>query len=448
MNKLLLATLISATCGTGAVSANKLYTADVLSDLVKVSDNGRFVACGDTENSISYLWDSEKPEEFTSFGDVKIEVYDVSDNGEVVGALYETGGKWRSVIYRNGEWEQLPLHSAVMNTTAAVAITPDGSVIGGYQFLSDPDSEIAGRYYPCRWLRNSDGDYELEIYTELELPAHQGFYVTCMNKEGSTLGGRLYCGAGSTIPALVKDGELIIWNTLTSEMRPVYYKGQVIGEVERYFIDGYQDGYTGEYFVGEFDYCDAMGNFYGARTKASNVHGEEGEGTLTNYACIYNEKSGDWTDSTDYSVFGSGIGTDYIFAMNGKVIHDGEAESATTMFDVTAPKGINMITGTSDDGQVLAGQLYELNAASGEYQYYPFVIVLDEPLVSGVENVISGKDNAVILVSAGRIDVAGAEKVAVYDMNGRLVSTQTTSHVAPGVYAVKAGKTTRKVIVK
>ena len=80
--------------------------------------------------------------------------------------------------------------------------------------------------------------------------------------------------------------------------------------------------------------------------------------------------------------------------------------------------------------------------------YYPFAIVLDEPLVSGVDEIINTESDAKILLSAGRIDVIGAEEVAVYDLNGSLVSTSATSHVAPGVYVVKAGKSASKVIVK
>ncbi|MDE6843283.1 MAG: hypothetical protein K2J24_07140, partial [Muribaculaceae bacterium] len=98
---------------------------------------------------------------------------------------------------------------------------------------------------------------------------------------------------------------------------------------------------------------------------------------------------------------------------------------------------------------VLAGTRQELHPATGEYLYYPFVVVLDEPLTgepSGVEVIAESRDFAVI-ISKGRIDFANTEG-EVYDLNGRAMGRGTSVSVPAGFYVVKAGDMSRKVMVK
>lgn len=454
MKQLLLAGLAAAYCLP--MAANTLYSADTLGEVVSVSRNGKYVAVADNADNLAYLWNIDNP---TEFKDINAEgqalALCVSNDGIAAGATFNAKtGKYTPAYYKDGEWHALPVHAAVMYEAYAVAINDDASIIGGYQFISDATSEIKGRYYPCRWIRkdNVEGEaepvYELECYIDIELPDHQGFITTCMSKDGNILGGRLFCGAGSMIPAIIKDGKLIYWNELEERTEPFEFKGEIIGYFTAYYIDGYHDGATGEYFVGEFASVDNDGNFYGARTIASNVN-EDGRGKLTQYGCIYNSNTGEFTDIASPNYVSAGVaGGKVFFSRDAAVVEDGQQSTVGEKFNVTAPKPIYGISSTSADGKTLGGILYEIHPATGEYMYYPFAIVLDEPLVSGVDEIINTESDAKILLSAGRIDVIGAEEVAVYDLNGSLVSTSATSHVAPGVYVVKAGKSASKVIVK
>lgn len=110
----------------------------------------------------------------------------------------------------------------------------------------------------------------------------------------------------------------------------------------------------------------------------------------------------------------------------------------------------NAVMSVSDDGKVIGAMTKEYTEAIQGYQSYPLMIVLDEPLVdttTGIESVTT-EDGVTVIVTAGRIDVAGASEVAVYDLGGKLVGTASTTYVQPGIYIVKAGDTTRKVVVK
>ena len=103
----------------------------------------------------------------------------------------------------------------------------------------------------------------------------------------------------------------------------------------------------------------------------------------------------------------------------------------------------------SGDGKVIGGNLYEINPASGEPQFFPFIIVLDEPLVdpSAVSSIETG-NGARISVAAGNVTVEGAASVAVYDLNGRLVGNTASTSVQPGIYVVLADGKASKVLVK
>ena len=86
------------------------------------------------------------------------------------------------------------------------------------------------------------------------------------------------------------------------------------------------------------------------------------------------------------------------------------------------------------------------------------MIVLDEPLVDlpnqpgggedSVFEIVNGGENVNILLTPGRVDVAGVESAALYDINGRLVGNGTTFHVAPGLYVVSTANGAQKVLVK
>lgn len=460
--------------GAAAVSAlsvcaeTKVYTMDELGDEVNVSPNGKFVSVGDFEQSLSYLWNIEAPETFLPLPGEKVVAYDVDNNGTVVGSIYQRGGIWRPCVLEDGEWTVLPCHAAVINEAEATCISADGTIIAGTQFISDKTSEIAGRYYPCIWKKGDDGKWTLTAYTGIKLPDHQGFLTKALYVDGENviIGGRLYCGIGSEIPAMIVNGELKYWNKLDSEKVPFMFKGQYVAYdsegkqyktddpndpnifyYDEYKIDGYKDGETGEYFTGELTSVDSKGYFYGYRTRAENVDAD-GNGKLRNGALVYDYKNDEFVDNTAYSAFMTGIGGGkVIFPIGNKIIVDGTAKSLTETYGFTPDKTLTGVKNISDDGKVLGAVTEVVNPGTGEKQYFPLVVVLDEPLVAGIDGIVS-ENGVSIIVSAGRIDVAGAHDVTVYDMNGRVVSNAATSHVAAGIYIVKAGDVTRKVMVK
>lgn len=452
-------TLAAVAAAFSVNAETKAYFFDEIGEVMGVSDNGRYVAVSDVDNKLGYIWDRNNPGELkeitvttedttlpSSMIITGVSVMDLSDEGIAVGTVYYKDGKAKASYYENGEWKPLPLHEFVRNTTEAVAITPDGKVIGGYQFINDPKSETGGRYYPCQWFRQDDGSYALCAYTDIELPAHQGFYIMTQNLDGTILGGELFCGAGGTIPALLVKGELVYFNKLETRPVPFEYKGEIKGYFDEPFIDGYQDGKTGDYFEGAFDNCDANGNFYGCRTRAINVD-EEGNGTLIYGACIYNIDTNEWIDNTSVRVYTAGIGQKTLFTGNGSVILDGEEKDLKDAFEFSARQSIAGISKISAAGNILGGMWQEVNMATGEMTYYPFVLELDHELV-GVQGVVRGEENVAVVLSAGHIEVANAGDAVIYDLDGRIVAHGTSADVDPGIYVVKAGNTSVKVSVR
>ncbi|MDE6670015.1 MAG: hypothetical protein K2K26_10100, partial [Muribaculaceae bacterium] len=407
-----------------AAAEPRYYTTDELCDHIAVSSNGRYVVATATDESYSYIWDERNPDQFVQvFADYKnkIELYDITDDGIAVGAYYVEGGSYQPCFVVEGLIVDLPIPPTSRNLNFAKCVTADGSVIGGQIAYNDPDSGIGVRYRPCFWRLNDDWEYDLEFDPEVELPEHQGFIPQCMNPEGTVLGGRLYCATGSEVPALYKDGKMVFWNELEDKVEPFYYKGEIIGYSNRHYIDGIKDGWNGQYLTGEFVGADAWGNFYGCRTLVdwTSENGEDYE--LSKYAIIYNiaeDNMLDYPVEGRITTFSTGVGNDrqYVFCNGDRMLVGDESieevKRISETFGFTSTSAITVIMSTSDDGRVLGGIRQEIHPAIGEYMYYPFVVILDEPLVTSpgtsVEVIADNKDFAVI-ISQGRIDFAGVQ---------------------------------------
>ncbi len=457
------------------------YTSDELGEVTAISSNGEYASVYDYENNKAYLWTRATGE----FKDISAPLgsedqpsgkrirgtwaMGVADDGTVVGCILYADGRQYPSIYKDGEWSQLPLHGAAMNDNTAIAITGDSKVIGGYQFINDPSSNIAGRYYPCRWTLKDDGTYELTSYTDIDLPNHQGFYPTCMTPDGSAIGGMVFAGVSSTIPAIITaEGEFTMFAKVEENSQPWEYKGKyycgfdeatgkqiwtddpedprivIFTEV---LIDGVKDEASeGKYFNGGFQGADADGNFYGMRTVASNV--SDGTGKLTTGATIYNTGSGTWNDRFEYQAFTNGIGK-YIFGPQDILIIDGKESSFSSAFGFSYSRSISAMYKLSADGRVIGGNTYEVNPATNEPQFFPFIIELDEPLASGaaVDSAMTD-ENIGISVADNTILVSGAKSVAVYDINGRFLSSAASTAVQNGLYIVVADGKSSKVLVK
>ena len=473
--------LLSAVLAAGAMTAGaaEFYTTDQLGEVYGISDNGRYAAITDIEGQISYIWDSENPSEFTLLDGLfrKSEAYDVSNDGMVVGGVLDYD-KWKPAYTdANGDWQILPLNANFSNIGYATNVSPDGMTIVGYMSDVNPVDENKTNY-PCKWTKNADGGWDLHSYNNITLPTHQGFFTTCfLQKDGKEIiGGYVFTNWGGVTNALLVDGELKIWNKMEWREGPWIYKGKYEGtdengkqiwlddpndpRVNMYpeaYIDGFYEGNGGteDMFAGGFFDCDWYGNFFGQRTQVRDVK-EDGTGRLINGATIYSLKDEKFTDyneeSTDgrYSSFSTGVGTGYVFLPGDNVLVDGETESMTEKWGFAPSYAITAVMKHSENGKVLGGMTQEQNPATGEMQYCPFFLILDEPLVeiSAVEKVEGEISKVGISAEPGMIRVFGASEVAVYDLNGRLVGNSAANAVAPGIYVVKADGVTRKVAVK
>ena len=199
-----------------------------------------------------------------------------------------------------------------------------------------------------------------------------------------------------------------------------------------------------------FQGVDYDGNLYGCRTIAKDVD-EEGNGTLENYACIYNYEKDEWQYTDKVRALSIGHKADVIYCNNARMITggiDGEISSIkeTLDFGQDFSQQLTGILSISEDNKTLGGCYQVLNPASGEYQYFPFMLVVDGGFNS-VEIVNDGNAPVAIVVSNGNIEFVGAEGV-VYDLNGRLVGQGANVNVAAGTYVAKVGNESRTVIVK
>lgn len=462
-----------------ASAQSSSYFSNELGDLNGLSDNGRYAAIGDLEQGLAYFWDSTNPNVFT---DISVDpnetammpaaqrvvgtlAYDVTNDGSmVVGTLLYADGHLAGAIRRDGKWTPLPLHEAALNTTEALAVTPDGSVIMGYSFIADKTSEIAGRYYPVQWVRSDDGSYDLVAYTGIKLPDHQGFMPSSQSPDGRVIAGTVYCGVQSNICALVVDGELRIFHELTEKNEPWIYKGKYYCGMDadgkqiwssdpddprivlftEYYIDGYKDTEIG--LTGAFADCDTHGNFYGQRTIVSNVDADGG-GTLKTQACIYNVDTDTWTDAPTLDYYSCGVGDSLLFANSGIVMIDGNKRYVEEEYGIESARSIAGINRVSADGKVFGGMVYEINPATGTYQYFPFVTVT-EGASTAIRPTIIGQTEPAFIVAGQKLSVVGADSMEVYDLDGRLVASGTEAEVAPGVYVVRAGGTSAKIAIR
>lgn len=479
MNKRLLFAAILASGSTICIQAEtQVFTTDELGEVSKISDNGKYAAITDIENNIAWLWDRETgtftdisaplgdPENTPSAKCVTgTTAMDVTDDGIVVGSVIFRDGHQVPAYRVDGEWCYLELHPGARNTNEAIAVTPDGKTIAGYQFIIDQSSAIGGRYYPTQWKLDGD-EYVMHAYTDIELPNHQGFYPTAQTSDGRVVCGQIFAGVDSTVPGLIVDGELKVFDTFETRQEPFEFAGRwFCGNDENgnqiwtrdpedpriqlfteYYINGYHD--TGDHsLLGGLANCDNQGHFYGMRTQVKNAD-EEGNATLTDGAAIYNINTDEWTYNTSYRGFAAGLDGNYIMTIGSTVLVDGQPKEVTDEFGFSTSRSLAYLNSYSDDGLVVGGMTYEVNPANGENQYFPLILVLDKAIV-GIQSITGGTDGEpYVIVSEGRIDVAGASSVAVYDLEGKLAGASDSVSVAPGIYIVKADGISRKVVVR
>ena len=129
------------------------------------------------------------------------------------------------------------------------------------------------------------------------------------------------------------------------------------------------------------------------------------------------------------------------------MIEGNDVSDVKEAYGITSKYTINGVSKISSDGKTLAGVASDINPATGEYEYYPFIIQVDGGTGAAPEIAGSPKKGLVI-ATQGRIEVLNADNVAVYDLNGRLVGTDKVTEVNAGIYMVKADDASYKVVVK
>ena len=480
---LLMGIALAATSLTGKAES-KVFVFDTLGIVGGVSDNGQYVAITDDEQYLAYIWRASNPEELydiTEKGEpgavasqrpVSTTAMDVSDDGIVVGSIGYADFYQYPAYYKDGKWNLLPIAPDASYTNEAVSITPDGTVIAGYQHVkpkSDTsDGTSRGQYFPCQWFLQEDGSYELKTYDDIKLPDHQGFYPMTQTPDGKVIGGYVFAGFGSMLNALIVEGKLVMFDELSSfldclEYRGKYYTGTDengrqtwtddindpnIVWYEKTLINGFYDGVRGEesMMYGFFTNCDDNGNFYGARSYVTDIT-EDYDGVVTDNAVIYNYLTDTWYNEEAVNFFSAGIGDKLIFTGTGDVIDGNKVSSVKEAYGIESKYDINGISSISSDAKTLAGVASDLNEATGEYQYYPFIIQVDGGS-TGTPEIAGSPKKGLVIATKGRIEVLNAENVAVYDLNGRLVGTDKVTDVHAGVYVVKADDASYKIVVK
>lgn len=452
MKRLLLLPLVAGVTALSSNAKTEVYYFDegVDGTVFGVSNNGKYVVGGDDADNIGFFWLSDDPETLTTVKNCVIR--DAANDGTMVGTFYNNGSYTAIAGYYDGEeWHQLPLSDDLIGESFAMSISPDAKYIGGYQFTYYADSYTGGRYYPCLWTKDEYGDYQLTMYNNIELPDHQGFAVGAMSDDGRVLAGQVFCGFASRIPALLVDGEFVIFNTIEEKVEPWYYKGEVWGYDTNTYIDGFKDYTTDDNFYGTFLSIDNKGNYYGTRTRATEVQ-EDGSGTLVYGGFKYNYESETWEDQEGGSrgeVYYCGFDGNYISTSNGGLIVDGEKTTLRKYFGLERfTRQIAGLVGYSEDGTVAGGTSLYLVEATGEYAGQPFFLKMD-PL-AGVNDIVTDNNNSNVNINVvgEQIVVTGAQNVAVYNTTGQLVSTKTVSTPGQGIYIVKADNRTAKVAVK
>lgn len=432
---------------------------DLMGQFYALSDNGEYGVITDDEMNLCYLWTRSDPQKlkrlnWTEDGRIiPLEIRGISDFGTVTGSYrpYQSSSWVPFVQSLGGEPEKLPVPANISNMNFPCAISADASIIGGY--LSAP------RMMPVIWTRNADGSYDLNYNKDLRLP-HQGFAVTCMytdgTLEGTFLGGTLYCGSASNISALYNRGEMIMWNRLHSERVPWYYKGTLMDYEIAAFIDDKRDLYFhSEDYINSGFYCaDRQGNFYGTRMIVGKSITDDMDDP--NYGLTegdqymwgrYDVNSGEWENIEGYQQISTALDPKTFF-VNETIYRDGLNGSPESLPEVLgySSDGHNVmgVSRASADGRVI-GMTYQATDPMGVPHVYPFVIMSDEPL-SSIQHIIADNVNKqVVIIADGHVEVAGANDIRIYDLNGLQVPNR---NLPSGIYIISADGISHKIQIR
>ena len=401
-----------------------LYDRD-LGNFNRVSENGKYaVGCDQYDYTGSFIVDILNPAEMIEIEGG--ELYDITNDGMAVGAEYEVvSGSYysRAAIYVNDEWVRLPESPDCVGQSLARAVSPDGKRIGGMMFCTAEDSEIGKKYYPCVWtLNESSNKYELTTYNTIELPDNMGFYTYDMSDDGTIITGLVNTYAGSQVPAIVKNGELKLWNKLEVKLWPFEYKDKTY-YYDTGFVDDIEEGAQASYW---FSGClnSIKGRYaFGHRSVATNVDVETGTGTVTHYRSIYDTETDTFTDVKTGEFFSCGYdNTKAFYTKNNTayIMNGDENVAVNEYYEVGDEETIAAVYDFDSEASVLACSYLWLNMSISSYCEAPALIVADKgPSAVNVVRVEKQGDNT------------------IHDLQGRRIANDKA--LAPGIY-IKNGE--------
>lgn len=487
MNKFLLSAALTAASLTAFADPGLYFVeadgVDNMAEARGMSPNGRYAVFCNPDDAVTFLWDAQNPTEFKQINDkneVKFDGYDVTDDGMIVGAIEKKGQNadssvrlyFQPVIWINGEYTELEMPVETANGNYAMFVSGDGKIIGGQTTCKPSVKDCGYPAYPILWEKNDAGTYEMHVGNHITIPDNQGFWPKTMytdgTLQGTVLGGLLNTHGGSWIPALYKNEDLVVWNTIEKKNMNWWIAHPLVNNwdvYEAYYVDGFIEGFASQqdFLDGCFLDCDKDGNFYGYRTVVTepapaSTYGEEYlpydeakqplNGKLQQNACVYNLHKEEFTDYPGNTVYTTGRG-DLRFDTQANAWDGTEKKGLSSLLglDLNTPGSFAGIMRVSDDGKTLAAQYTIFNPATANPDPYPVMITLDNPVSAGIGS-LTAEAKASIRGVKGGIEVDGAECVSIYNLQGQLVATGNRAALPAGLYVVKADSATAKVLVK
>lgn len=370
--------------------------------MYNVSGNGEWaVGYDDFCAGASYVWNR-------TTGDLEIVldayIYDVADDGTMVGTFVDDEGYCHAGYCKDGEWTELPLPESASATTSityapsATMISDDGTVISG--------SYGAAIMKPLQWI-----DGELKEFSDIP-SRNVGTLFVDQSQDGSILVGLTASTVGDHLPCYYKDSLVLVYENpegvdaeaADSDLRTYWIEGRVQHIGTDGIAYGFYSDENGESVIFSVD------TSTGIVAEADAVlMGEAEEGLYyTSEMQVYDGTT--FTDVSDYlniSFEGSGI------------------------------------SAVSNDGMVIVGAGYHTTSFGST----PFPFVIDRaapPYTSGIECVEAEAQTSLKVGSNGQINFSdGVVAVKVFDVQGREVETCIGSSVnlsaqPKGTYLLRA----------
>lgn len=383
-----------------------------------VSNNGEYAVGNGVDLSMNaFIWSRStgKFSVITGSMDDFATVYDVSDDGTVVGTFYyDNNGEITESskayivpgIWKDGKWTPLELEMPIARGDAngeARWISADGHIVTGY---------IRARYY----ISNSDGsqrevtklrpavwiDGQLQRWAG-ELPdgklTAQGMFAYTASDDGKVIGGIYEHYSGSRAPSVWVDGEL----------HRIYGEKDIDPNVDDYFFEGrvscvspsgkYACGYWS--VSGGYDPTDLVGFVYNVETGES----EEIEG-IPNVSYVLDN--------------GTAFGCDleYADAYIRTADYKGTlAQYLTELSGTAAPELLpTVIESASEDASVIGGWYMVVSDFGGIMA--PSIVTVSD-VSDGIHSATDG--TFALRISDGVCQAPAAARLMAYDTAGRLV---------------------------